>query len=107
MRKSAPVVRLKCGHESRQVHRFMDEVYREMFQLEAGRPGAEMGLALALIRARVAADRRMKKGEDWSWLKVICPICLKMIEDSFDRGGTVAPFPAGSPGSSPQSRPGI
>jgi hypothetical protein len=33
----------------------MDEVYREMYQLEARHPGAEMGLALALLRAHVAA----------------------------------------------------
>ena len=31
--------------------RIKDEVYRQMFLLEERRPGAEMGLALALLRA--------------------------------------------------------
>lgn len=75
---------------TRCVHRMMDAVYREMYQLESGRPGSEMGLALALIRARVAADRKSEKGGDWDWLKSVCPICLKMIEESLDRGSTAA-----------------
>jgi len=62
-----------------------------MFQLEAGHPGKELGLALALLRARVAADVRLEKGEDWSWLKIISPICLKMIEDSLNRRSAAAP----------------
>lgn len=37
--------------------RIKDEVYRQMFRLEEHRPGAEMGLALALLRAWLAADR--------------------------------------------------
>ncbi len=90
MRKTVITAHPKSDRRSRQTHRFMDEVYREMFQLEAGRPGAEMGLCLALLRARVAADRRLGKAEDWSWLKIVCPVCLKMIEDSLGRGGTVA-----------------
>ena len=68
----------------------MDEVYREMYLLEAGRPGAEMGLALALLRARVAADGKSGKKSDWDWLKTLCPHCLKMIENSLDRSGAVA-----------------
>ena len=67
----------------------MDEVYREMFLLEAGRPGAEMGLALALLRAWVAAEIPAKQGRDWNWLRTICPVCLKMIEESLDDCGTV------------------
>ena len=70
----------------------MDEVYREMYQLEIGRPGAEMGLALALLRARVAADCESKRDKEWDWLKTVCPIGLELIEDSLDRGGTVASF---------------
>ncbi len=67
----------------------MVEVYREMFQLEAMRPGAEMGLALALLRACVAADAAPEKGEDWNWLRSICPFCLTMIEESLTQGGTI------------------
>jgi hypothetical protein len=70
----------------------MDEVYREMYLLEAGRPGADIGLALALLRARVAADHQSEKTEDWEWLKAVLPICLAMIEKSLDRGGTVSPL---------------
>lgn len=79
-------------HESRleQTSQFMDDVYREMFHLEAGRPGAEMGLALALLRAWVAAETPTEKKRDWSWLKTLCPICLKMIEESLGQGSTVA-----------------
>lgn len=74
----------------------MDEVYREMYQLEAGRPGAEMALALALLRARVAADRPSEKHKDWNWLKTVCPICLKMIEDSLCRCGARVSLPCRS-----------
>ena len=74
----------------RRIHRLMDEVYREMYQLESGRPGSEMGLALALIRARVVADRKSESAKDWDWLKSVCPICLKMIEESLNRGSTAA-----------------
>lgn len=73
---------------SRRIHRLMDEVYREMYQLEAGRPGAEMGLALALLRARAAADLAPERHTDWDWLKNVLPIGLKMIENSLDRGGS-------------------
>jgi hypothetical protein len=68
----------------------MDVVYREMFQLEADRPGAEMGLALALLRAHVAADRPSERCNDWEWLKAVCPICLSMIEDSLRRASMTA-----------------
>ena len=81
----------------------MDEVYREMYQLEAGRPGAEMGLALALLRARVAADLPAENRKEWKWLKTVSPICLKMIEDSLRRGGTVAPMLRSSTRSAPEA----
>ncbi len=95
------------GHNShpgsRSIHRLMDEVYREMYLLEAGRPGAEMGLALALLRAGVAADRESEESKDWGWLKAVSPICLKMIEESLDRGGTVAPLVRSSSTAVPES----
>lgn len=89
MRKALRIGHPRDGHGARHIHRFMDDVYREMFQLESRHPGAEMGLALALLRARVAADREPRKGSEWTWLKTVCPICLKMIEDSLNQGGTV------------------
>ena len=35
-------------------NRLKDEVYRQMFRLEESRPGAELGLSLALLRAWVS-----------------------------------------------------
>lgn len=85
------------------MHRLMDEVYREMYLLESGRPGAEMGLALALLRARVASDLAPERREDWEWLRTVCPLCLKMIEESLARGGAVAAASKDVSGSSPNS----
>ncbi len=76
----------KCTLRRR--NHLMDEVYRQMLLLEGKRPGAEMGLALALLRAWVAADIRMDQG--WNWLWDICPVCLAMIEDSLNQGSTAA-----------------
>lgn len=69
----------------------MDEVYREMFLLEAQRPGAEMGLALALLRAWVAAGAMASSAGDWAWLNKVGPIGLRMIEDSLENGGAACP----------------
>jgi hypothetical protein len=57
-----------------------DEVYRQMFRLEERRPGAEMALALALLRARIASDSVPQRGKEKQWLQKICPLCLAMIE---------------------------
>ena len=51
--------------------RIKDEVYRQMFRLEESRPGAEMGLALALLRAWLAADSKPASDEERDWLKKI------------------------------------
>jgi hypothetical protein len=56
-----------------------DEVYRQMFRLEESRPGAEMGLALALLRAWLATDPKAESDENLDWLKKVSPICLQMI----------------------------
>ncbi|HUB31020.1 MAG TPA: hypothetical protein VL967_15030 [Terracidiphilus sp.] len=74
-----------------------------MYRLEAARPGAEMGLALALLRARVAADCKSGTGKDAASLKAMFPICLKMIEESLDRGGTVASLLRGASDASSES----
>jgi len=63
-----------------------DEVYRQMFRLEESRPGAEMGLALALLRAWLASDSKPEGGEERDWLKKVSPICLQMIETSLEAG---------------------
>jgi hypothetical protein len=71
--------------------RVKDEVYRQMFRLEENRPGAEMGLALALLYAWQAADSNPESGEKRDWLKKISPICLEMIETSLQACDTVHP----------------
>jgi hypothetical protein len=68
-----------------------DEVYRQMFRLEEGRPGAEMGLAVALLRSWIAADPKPQSSEDRDWLKKISPICLQMIEASLKANATAFP----------------
>ena len=67
------------------MNRLMDEVYRQMFLLEERRPGSEVGLALALLRAWVAADTPREGSEECAWLKKICPVCLEMIEGEAGR----------------------
>jgi DNA-directed RNA polymerase specialized sigma24 family protein len=60
--------------------RVKDEVYRHMFRLEGGRTGADLDLALALLRAWVASDSESGKAAMRDWLRKICPICLSLIE---------------------------
>jgi hypothetical protein len=57
-----------------------DEVYRQMFRLEAHRPGAETDLSIALLRAWIALGPASKSSEERQWLQKISPICLVMIE---------------------------
>ena len=66
----------------RRANHLKDEVYREMLLLEVNRPGAEMGLALALLRAIVQSESLSEQGEFRDWLKKICPVGLRMIEVS-------------------------
>jgi hypothetical protein len=60
--------------------RLKDEVYRQMFRLEAGRPGAELDLTIALLRGWLASDSDSGVSKSREWLKKICPLCLLMIE---------------------------
>ncbi len=57
-----------------------DEVYRQMFRLEEGRPGAELDLTIALLRAWLASDSNSGVSNSREWLKKICPLCLLMID---------------------------
>jgi hypothetical protein len=78
-----------------QGEQFKDEVYRQMFRLEESRPGAEMGLALALLRAWLASDSKPESGEERVWLKKVSPICLQMIETALNAGVATIPCAKG------------
>jgi hypothetical protein len=57
-----------------------DEVYRQMFRLEAHRPEADRDLAVALLRAWIDLGPVSKGSSEKQWLEKISPICLVMIE---------------------------
>lgn len=71
--------------------RLKDEVYRQMFRLEERRSGAEIGLALALLRAWLAADSKPANDEEKDWLRKVSPICLEMIEVALRVSSTSPP----------------
>ena len=82
MRRAAPEVEAMAQH--RQVRglkaeRIIDEVYRQMFRLEERRAGAEIQLALALLRAWMDFDKGPSDSEERDWLKRVSPICMEMI----------------------------
>jgi len=86
LKRSAHPATARC----RRSEQFKDEVYRQMFRLEASRPGAEMDLALALLRAWQAAEAKPDGGEERQWLRKICPICLEMIQAAVRAGGSTS-----------------
>ena len=81
----------KSSNPIRRSNRLIDEVYREMYLLESRRPGSEMGLALALLQAWNETDSLPQDDEVKVWLRQVCPLCLRMIEDSLDKGGACWP----------------
>jgi len=81
-----------CGGNRKQSGELKDEVYRQMFRLEAGRPGAAQQLAVALLRAWMALEASPRASSDRIWLRQICPVCIGLLEAS---------------GDSPQSRDGL
>jgi hypothetical protein len=85
------MTRHKTHAGSRRIHRLMDEVYREMYLLEAGRSGAELGLALALLRAWVATDSKPEGAGNREWLSMVSPICLQMIETAMNQNAPPLP----------------
>lgn len=68
-----------------------DEVYRQMFRVEAGRPQAELRLATAMLKAWSALELLPADDERREWLRKICPICVRMIESMSVTGLTTAP----------------
>jgi hypothetical protein len=79
----APVGRI---FQARKMNHLKDDVYREMLLLEMDRPGSEMGLALALLRAVVQSDSLSDLQNFREWLKTVCPLGLRMIEGSLAEG---------------------
>lgn len=75
-----PAARGRRVSQVQKLNHLKDEVYREMLLLEIERPGAEMGLALALLRAVVQSGPSSDQGDFTDWLKSICPVGLRMIE---------------------------
>jgi hypothetical protein len=71
------------------MNRLKDEVYREMLLLEVNRPGAEMGLALALLRAVVQSGTFSDQEDFGGWVRTVCPVGLHMIEVSLGEGPKV------------------
>ena len=68
--------------------RVKDEVYRQMFLLEERRPGAEMSLALTLLRAWLDTDSNLTSEGGRDWLRKVSPICLEMIEAALRAAGS-------------------
>ena len=64
------------------MNRLQDDVYREMLRLEVSLPGAEMALALALLRAVVYSGSFTADAGFAEWLRSVCPLGLTMIEAS-------------------------
>ncbi|HEX4066512.1 MAG TPA: hypothetical protein VHZ09_10860 [Acidobacteriaceae bacterium] len=76
------------------VDRLKDEVYRQMLRLEAGRPAAQILLAVALVNAWVTLEEERPDCEARLWLRKLSPVCLHMIEETLRVGcGTVRPAP--------------
>ena len=90
MKPRSALVRSKKSSRN-QGEQLKDEVYRQMFRLEESRPGAEMRLALALLRAWLASDSKPESGEEQDWLKKVSPICLQMIETALKAGVATIP----------------
>ena len=57
-----------------------DEVYRQMFRLEANRQGADLNLAIALLRGWLDSHSKPETTPLLEWLKKVSPLCLQMIE---------------------------
>jgi len=91
-RKAGGRANKPCRNQGEQLK---DDFYRQMFRLEESRPGAEMGLALALLRAWLASDSKPESREKRDWLKKVSPICLQMIETALKAGVATIPCAKG------------
>ena len=78
-------------HARTRTTRLEDEVYRQMFRLEEGRSGSELGLALALLRAWIATDSNPEGAGNRECLGKVAPICLQMIEATLKQNAPALP----------------
>lgn len=63
-----------------QAARLQDEVYRQIFRLEAGYAAADLRLAMALLRAWIVLEHTPSRSRARQWLRAVCPVCLHLIE---------------------------
>jgi hypothetical protein len=61
------------------VDELKNEVYRQMFRLEAERPAARVLLAVALLNAWASLEQQPPDCESRQWLRKLSPVCLRMI----------------------------
>ena len=78
-------------HARTPIARLKDEIYRQMFRLEEGRSGSELGLALALLRTWIATDSKSEGAGNREWLSKVSPICLQMIEAALKKNALTLP----------------
>lgn len=69
--------------------RLTDEIYRQMFRVEESRPGAEIALTLALLRAWLEISSRLSTEEERDWLKKVSTLSLEMIEPATDKDSSI------------------
>ena len=68
-----------------------DEVYRQMYRLEAHKPGADLDLAIALLHGWLEHSPQIGSAQLHEWLRKVSPICLLMIEAARRGGDPVEP----------------
>lgn len=78
---------MRCHKVSaKTVDRLKDEVYRQMLRLEAGRPAAQILLAVALVNTWMTLEEEPRNCEARQWLRNLSPVCLHMIEETLRAG---------------------
>jgi len=60
--------------------RLQDEIYRQMFRVEARLPAADLDLAMTLVRAWLAVETEPANSDLRTWLGVVSPLSLEMID---------------------------
>jgi hypothetical protein len=64
---------------TRAADRLKDEVYRQMLRVEAGRPAAQIPLAVALLQAWMMLEEQPCESEARQWLRTVSPVCVRLI----------------------------